>query len=379
MTLLSLGSVDFQIEAGGINNDDDDETKSGDEDFFNKATIALFDFPDFYYISAFVLLLIVWSEMYLKSRRHWMSAKRFQCLWMWSYFIFNIIIYTAQITLYTLLFLPKVDHVVETNLIFLTLSAFNIGIPLIWLAFFFYMTILFAGFPYASPAATKRLNTLSGLVFMWTTTRLAWGVVALSSVLQHWVTEVRRSKTFYTIILILIFLVAEVFPIIFSLRHSTLQSLSDTNDSRDGRGSGSVNSEGSNSTHQGIRYSQIVPHGSSSSGSGGLSSHDVINPLLPPSAPIEEQKQQQQQTRESSWASDESALYHPTRTSFSERGQDRFSASYLSAHQGLSRSGQGRPQERGSDLSSSRQRSLADDSGEGGKTWQSFWSGMLGV
>lgn len=152
MTLLSLGSVDFQIEAGmTTNNDDDDNSNmSNDEDFFNKATIALFDFPDFYYISAYVLLLIVWSEMYLKSRRHWMSAKRFQCLWMWSYFIFNIIIYTAQITLYTLLFLPKVDHVVETNLIFLTLSAFNIGIPLVWLAFFFYMTILVSLFSFFS-------------------------------------------------------------------------------------------------------------------------------------------------------------------------------------------------------------------------------------
>lgn len=139
MTLLSLGSVDFKLENGTIN---DDESQSADKDFFNKAAVALFDFPDFYFVSAYVLLVIVWAEAYLKSRRHWLSASRFHSFWIWSYFLFNVLLYTCQIALYSLLFLPTIDHYVETSLIYICLSAFNICLPVCWLVLFLYLTLV---------------------------------------------------------------------------------------------------------------------------------------------------------------------------------------------------------------------------------------------
>ncbi|RYH32522.1 hypothetical protein EON65_00330 [archaeon] len=118
----------------------------------------------------------------------------------------------------------------------------------------------FAGFPYASRAATRRLSQLSYLGCVWTTTRLGWGLIALTSVLQHWITEARRSTTFYTCTLVLIFLFTEVLPIMVSLQKRVLQSLSEQDEGARGSSRSSAGVGGDRSSSGGgIRYSHIVP------------------------------------------------------------------------------------------------------------------------
>lgn len=302
MTLLSLGSVDFEVEQGSIRHHDDDDD-SADKDFFNKATVALFDFPDFYLVSAYVLLLIVWAESYLKSRRHWLSARRFQTFWIWTYFLFNVLLYTCQIALYSLLFLPTIDHYVETNLIYLTLSGFNLVMPVAWLCLFAYLTLLFSGFPYSTPAAMMRLGHLNGLAVVWTLTRLGWGIIALSSVLNHWVTEIHKSRAFYSIVLVLIFLVAEVIPIMFSLKHKMIQSLADPDQHP------TPNTTPSRALHPPGHYVAVTRH-------------ESTTPLL------DHKDSKEHSIRESRGNSSdsESGLYHPARTSFTVGAHaDRYS------------------------------------------------------
>lgn len=142
MALLDLGKVGFHMPSSGSVLEKDDDHGPGNQDFFEKATLVLFDFPDFCCISAYVLLLVIWAEAYLKSRRHWLSPIRFRRAWMFGYFIFNVILYSSQITLYSLLFLPSIDKFVETTLIYLTLSAFNLALPVLWMAVYLYLAIL---------------------------------------------------------------------------------------------------------------------------------------------------------------------------------------------------------------------------------------------
>lgn len=119
MVLLDLQRVHYQIDSAGSFSDDDNTkntNNSQEHEFFEKATLVLFDFPDFCCISAYVLLIVVWSETYLKSRRHWLSSLRFRRVWMFTYFIFNILLYSAQVALYSLLFLPNVSiHLPNTT------------------------------------------------------------------------------------------------------------------------------------------------------------------------------------------------------------------------------------------------------------------------
>lgn len=45
-------------------------------------------------------------------------------------------------------------------------------------------------------------QVLSRLGLVWTVARFAWGLIALTSVLQGWLTQAKRSKLFYTIVLV---------------------------------------------------------------------------------------------------------------------------------------------------------------------------------
>ena len=112
------------------------------EIFFNCAFLVLFDFPDFCCISAYMLLIVVWAEAYLKSRRHWLSSFSFRKIWMLIYFVFNTLLYTVQVTLYSLLFFPFVNNNIELTLIYLSLASFNIGLPVLWSVAYLYLAIM---------------------------------------------------------------------------------------------------------------------------------------------------------------------------------------------------------------------------------------------
>lgn len=92
------------------------------EEFFQKAELVLFDLPDFCCISAYVLLLVVWSEAYLKSRSHWLSSLQFKRNWMQGYLVFNILLYSSQVALYAFLFIPSVNQNILSNMIYVALA-----------------------------------------------------------------------------------------------------------------------------------------------------------------------------------------------------------------------------------------------------------------
>lgn len=156
MAMLDLGRVHFE-EDNGTGHDDDG---SGTGNFFEKASLVLFDFPDFCCVSGYVLLIVIWAETYLKSRRHWLSPLRFRKAWMFGYFIFNIVLYMTQLALYSLLFLPSVDKNVEMNLIYLTLATFNIILPIVWLLSYLYLAMIVSFLTLLSTSKTFYLPPL---------------------------------------------------------------------------------------------------------------------------------------------------------------------------------------------------------------------------
>jgi len=197
-------------------------------EFFQKASIVLFDLPDFCCTSAYVLLLVVWAEAILEARRHWLSSLSFRRLWLKCYVVFNILLYTIQVSLYSLLFIPSIDQVALTSLIYLTLTTINLALPLLWLCFYLYLSILFSGFPFSSAHAQSRLSSLTRQGSLWTVTRIFWGFIALTSVLQGWITPAASTTPggiFYCIVLVLVFFFVEILPISVSLQESMLSSL----------------------------------------------------------------------------------------------------------------------------------------------------------
>jgi hypothetical protein len=62
--------------------------------------------------------------------------------------------------------------------------------------------VQFSGFPFSSEDSKTRLRTLSRLGLLWTSARLGWGIVALTTVVEGWLNEARKSTLFYTIVLV---------------------------------------------------------------------------------------------------------------------------------------------------------------------------------
>lgn len=108
MSAFNYFEYNIKVQTDGTG---DDTQSSQIEQFFEKSSIVLLDLPDFCFVSAFVLLLVVWAEAILQSRRHWFSGTNFRRTWLLSYVCFNIILYATQVSLYSLLFVPAVDQV----------------------------------------------------------------------------------------------------------------------------------------------------------------------------------------------------------------------------------------------------------------------------
>lgn len=64
------------------------------------------------------------------------------------------------------------------------------------------LLLQFSGFPFSSEDSKTRLRTLSRLGLLWTSARLGWGIVALTTVVEGWLNEARKSTLFYTIVLV---------------------------------------------------------------------------------------------------------------------------------------------------------------------------------
>ena len=108
------------------------------------------------------------------------------------------------------------------------MTVLNLGIPLFYLVGFLTLTIYFAGFPFTSSHAKIRLHSLVRLSVAWSVTRLLWGVVALTSVVQGWVAMAEENEHYYGLTLILLFVVTEIGPILWGLDETVMTYLAET-------------------------------------------------------------------------------------------------------------------------------------------------------
>lgn len=206
----------------------DDDNVSATQDFYEKALVVLFDFPDFSIVSAYVLLFLVWCEAFVQARHHWLNMNNFQKTWILGYLVLNILLYSLQVALYSLLFFPSVNKEVLTKLIYLTLSGINLALPLVWLLVYMYLSLRFSGFPMASRFARGRLISLGRIGLLWTIARLFWGFVALTSVMDDWLFNVNESNQLYTIELVALFMLVEIIPISMALSRKNVHALDDS-------------------------------------------------------------------------------------------------------------------------------------------------------
>lgn len=189
-------------------------------DLYARAVAILFDLPDFMLISTYVLLLLVWAECFLGSRRHWLSARKYMHDWHCAYLVFNVLLYGTQLCLYAAVFLD-VDVV---RMLYLIPACATFAVPIAHLLLYVSLSLTCAGFPMVSIAAAARLAHLTRVTSAWTVGRLLWATAVLTSIFKRTVSPYLKHDPSGVAIVALFFL-SELCPFVLTLDSSLLQLL----------------------------------------------------------------------------------------------------------------------------------------------------------
>lgn len=146
-------------------------SSSRDLEFYARAVIVLFDLPDFMLASTYVLLVVVWAECFLGSRRHWLSSRSFKKTWHQAYFCFNVVLYGFQCFIYVTIFGHFGDGV---QLLYVVPAILTVAVPICHFCLYVFLSLRFAGFPTVSKSAARRLRHVTRVTAAWTFSRLAW-------------------------------------------------------------------------------------------------------------------------------------------------------------------------------------------------------------
>ena len=152
--------------------------------WFERVMFVLTSLPDFMFLSTYLLLVLVWAELFQLARRHTFPAIAYRKRWTITYLGLNAGLYLTQIVLFAVLFLTPIDACDMANVIkqaiYYTIAGMNVVVPLMVLLFRIFYSLKFAGFPYRSREGVARLRSLTRLVTFWGLGRVAWAALALA-------------------------------------------------------------------------------------------------------------------------------------------------------------------------------------------------------
>ncbi|CAK4076602.1 unnamed protein product [Aphanomyces euteiches] len=211
-----------------------------DLSFYNKVVAVLFNLPDYLFVSSYLLVVLLWAETYQSSRRHWFSAEQFHRRWMIFYLIFNALLYMTQVILYALLFLradpTAIDGIYENaegtqlaiipTLIFDCVAAADLFLPLIIFGTWIYLTLTLSGFPYKSQHAQAKLSKVGRLAMAWSLGRILYSVMMLLTFTRGWFNVGKNNMTTQSMLLVALFVAAEILPIYILIDADLLSLLS---------------------------------------------------------------------------------------------------------------------------------------------------------
>lgn len=110
---------------------------------YDKLMTVLLDLPNCMVVSTYVLLTLVWAECFVKARLHTESAATLKRTWLIYFMIFNLLLYTLQLTLYMSLFLATPTEVVR-SVIYIGITGINFTAVILVLIFYVYLNIRFS-------------------------------------------------------------------------------------------------------------------------------------------------------------------------------------------------------------------------------------------
>lgn len=186
--------------------------------------VILFIFPDFVFISVYVLLFFNWLEMYVFCHEQYLfDLQKFQKLWKILYAAFNLALVTVQVFAYVRLYAASKSC--QLNLIYYIIMYSNFTLPGVFaITGMYFHFFVIAGFAYTSSLANTRVRQMGKILLVWSACRLVRGItLKMYSFNVDWGQSI--DIDFFSILIVASILIAEVIPFNMLMDWSTVSLL----------------------------------------------------------------------------------------------------------------------------------------------------------
>ena len=228
LSFITLAILAFENVT--IDNNDNDNSNGGrtqEQEFYHRVLAILFNVGDWAAISTYLLLVVVWVELLQTTRSHFFRQAKIRRDWMIAYIVLNSILYLVQTGLYLSVLLSPNNPDALLNIIYNVIAFLNIAIPSVWLLTWASYFCQYAGFPFRSRGAKESWQRITRLVTGWTFGRLLWAIAAIFTANNGFEDAVANiGNWLFTVVVVILFVVAELIPLLTSLGTSILQVIS---------------------------------------------------------------------------------------------------------------------------------------------------------
>jgi len=204
-----------------LNSNDSEESEDENQEFYDAAMTVLFDLPNCIVASTYVLFALVWAESFVHSRLHTDSRFKWKRNIVLSYVIFNLLLYSAQTTLYCLVFWPtnNTEKIFRT-ILYVFVTVINFCLVLLMIGLYVWLTFHFSGYPYRSEKAKTAFGKISNVMMLWTIARIAWAISFLVVYIKNIELLDDSDTPWWSFILLSLYILCEVVPIYYMLKSS---------------------------------------------------------------------------------------------------------------------------------------------------------------
>lgn len=153
---------------------------------FTDAFTVMFNMPDIIAVCTYLLLVLIFAEVYQESRLHLFDPLDFRRRWLYGYIALVMVFFGSQIILFVLLFAVDDDSGGLQLSVYLFVTACNIVVVIIFVVFSIYLSVTFSGSPFKGQIQKERLHKVASVVNWWTAGRVLWGLTTLTSSSEPW-------------------------------------------------------------------------------------------------------------------------------------------------------------------------------------------------
>jgi len=180
------------------------------DEFYTRVTVTLFSVGDFVFLTAYMMLVVLWAETFQRTRRHFFSVAALKRRMLSVYLGGVVFLYFMLILLYSLFLFSAKDSPRMLDAIYILLGLVDLLVPLALLFTWGCMSFIFSGFPIRSQQAKRRWGHINKLVALWSFGRIVWGIASIISMYYDW--TVNTGAWQFASGLVTVTLVAEILP-----------------------------------------------------------------------------------------------------------------------------------------------------------------------